>query len=256
MARWDRYGRYDDFFPRYVPVAERRAKGARELERRLKGRNASPVVIEGRDIAASFWGKSWCENLERYSDLANRLPRGRTYVRNGSVVDLHIEKGRVRAFVCGSELYEVEVKIAPVPKPRWSAICNDCSGAIDSLIELLQGKFSNAVMARICQQKTGLFPSPAEIKFSCSCPDDAAMCKHVAATLYGIGARLDKDSELLFLLRAVDHLQLIAHAGKETSVGKKAPTSKKVLADANLSDIFGIEIAEETPSTKRKPKGK
>jgi uncharacterized Zn finger protein len=253
MARWDRYNRYEDFFPKYVPVAERRAKASRELPRRLKkGQKASPVVIEGRDIAESFWGKSWCENLERYSDLANRLPRGRTYVRNGSVVDLRIEKGSVRAFVSGSELYEVEVKVAPVPKLRWAAICKDCSGAIDSLIELLQGKFSNAVMARICQQKTGLFPSPSEIEFSCSCPDDASMCKHVAATLYGIGARLDRSSELLFLLRAVDQLELIAQAGQEAPRAKKVPPSKKVLGDANLSDIFGIEIAEEAPVKTRK----
>src|SRR5438477_11914218 len=111
MARWDREDRYDRW-PRYVPVKERRAKAVRELARLTKkGEKASPVVIEGRTIAESFWGKSWCENLERYSDFCNRLPRGRTYVRNGSVVDLRIEKGRVRAFVSGSELYEVEVTI-------------------------------------------------------------------------------------------------------------------------------------------------
>lgn len=244
MARWDAY----DFWPRYVPVAERRAKASRDLSRLLKkGQKASPVMIEGRKIAASFWGASWCDNLERYSDFSNRLPRGRTYVRNGSVVDLRIDKGTVKAFVSGSELYEIEVKVTPVPKTRWSAICQDCSGAIDSLVELLQGRFSQAVMARICQQKTGLFPSPSEIKFACSCPDDASMCKHVAAVLYGIGARLDSSPELLFLLRAVDHLELIARAGKEVSFGKSVPSSKKVLATDDLSGIFGIEIAEKSP---------
>jgi uncharacterized Zn finger protein len=246
MARWDWY---EDRWPKYVPVKERHSNAARELARRLKkGEKASPVAIEGRTIAESFWGKSWCENLERYSDFANRLPRGRTYVRNGSLVDLRIEKGRVKAFVSGSELYEVEVKIAPVAKLRWSAICKDCAGSIDSLVELLQGRFSQAVMSRICQQKTGLFPSPSEIEFTCSCPDDASMCKHIAAVLYGIGARFDSRSELLFLLRAVDHLELIAHAGQEVPAGRKVPASKKVLVDANLSDVFGIEIAEESPS--------
>jgi uncharacterized Zn finger protein len=247
MARWDRsdfYDRYD----RYVPVHEKRATGARELARHLKkGEKASPVVIEGRTIAASFWGKSWCENLERYSDFANRMPRGRTYVRNGSVLDLRIEKGRVKAFVAGSQLYEVEIKIANVAQARWTAICKDTAGAIDSLVELLQGKFSQGVMSRMCQQKTGLFPSPSEIQFSCSCPDDASMCKHVAAVLYGVGARLDAQAELLFLLRAVDHLELIAHAGKDAPKARKVASSKKVLADADLSDIFGIEIAEEAP---------
>ena len=181
----------------YVSVAERRRKAAREMQKlRKKGHPVSPVVIEGRTIARTFWGKAWCDNLERYSDFANRLPRGRTYVRNGSVVDLQIAPGEVNALVSGSELYKVAVKVSAVPKARWTSICADCAGAIDSLVELLQGRFSKGVMERICQQKTGLFPAPAEIEFSCSCPDWASMCKHVAAVLYGIGARLDEQPEL------------------------------------------------------------
>jgi len=249
MARWDRYDRW----PRYVPVAERRAKAARELSKRMKkGQSAAPIVIEGRTIAASFWGKAWCDNLERYSDFSNRLPRGRTYVRNGSVVDLRITGGSVVALVSGSSLYSVEVKIGPVPQTQWSAVCSDCSGAIDSLVELLQGRFSKAVMTRICQEKTGLFPSPKEIKFTCSCPDYASMCKHIAAVLYGIGARLDSNPELLFVLRAVDHLELIARASKDiVPRGKKVPASKRVLDTEDLSEMFGIDIAEEPAVTEK-----
>jgi len=136
--------------------------------------------------------EAWCENLERYSDFQNRLPRGRTYLRNGSVIDLQIASGEVKALVCGSSVYQVAVKIMPVSKARWKSICKDCAGAIDSLVELLQGRLSRAVMERICREKTGLFPSPKEIQLSCSCPDWAFMCKHIAAVLYGIGARLDK----------------------------------------------------------------
>jgi len=183
---------YYDWKP-YVPVAARRRQAAREAAKLAKkGQRTSPVVIDGRKIAKTFWGKAWCDNLERYSDFANRLPRGRTYVRNGSVVDLQIAPGAVTAMVSGSDLYRIEVKVAAVPKGRWAAVCRDCAGAIDSLVELLQGRFSQGVMTRICQEKTGLFPSPAEIEFTCSCPDWASMCKHVAAVLYGIGARLDE----------------------------------------------------------------
>src|SRR5712691_11659936 len=120
----------------YVPVAERRRQAQQKLKK-LKGQSVAPVTIEGRTIANSFWGKSWCSNLERYSDYANRLPRGRTYVRNGSVVDLQIASGEIKAMVSGSEIYSVAVKIAPISKARWSAICTDCAGAVDSLIELL-----------------------------------------------------------------------------------------------------------------------
>jgi uncharacterized Zn finger protein len=238
----------------YVTVAERRRKAAREMEKRKKkGYAVSPVIIEGRAIVSTFWGKSWCENLERYSDFANRLPRGRTYVRNGSVVDLQITPGAIRAWVSGSELYEVALTVAPVAKKRWKSICDDCAGAIDSLVELLQGRFSKGVMERICRQKHGLFPTPAEIKLSCSCPDWADMCKHVAAVLYGIGARLDHQPELLFRLRAVDEKDLIAKAGKALPLAKRAPTPARVLG-GDLSDIFGLDLGQT--STPELPKSK
>jgi uncharacterized Zn finger protein len=213
---------------------------------RKKGHPVSPVVLEGRTIVKSFWGKAWCENLERYSDYANRLPRGRTYVRNGSVIDLQIAPGEIKALVSGSEIYKVAVKVAPVAKARWQSICKDCAGAIDSLIELLQGRFSKGVMERVCQQKTGLFPSPNEIRLSCSCPDGAYMCKHVAAVLYGIGARLDRQPELLFRLHSLDEKELIAGAGKALPQAKKAPAAGKVLGGEDLSALFGLDMAQNT----------
>ena len=244
---------YDDYygFKPYVSVGARRARAARELAKlNKKGRQTSPVVIEGRRIAETFWGEAWCDNLERYSDFANRLPRGRSYVRNGSVVDLQVAPGRVTALVSGSTMYDVKVTVAPVPRARWGAICKDCSGAIDSLVELLQGRFSAGVMTRLCQEKTGLFPSPKEILFTCSCPDWASTCKHVAAVLYGIGARLDHQPELLFTLRQVDQQDLIAKAGSDLSKTRKAPAGAKVLESDDLSGIFGIEMAPTPPPTR------
>jgi uncharacterized Zn finger protein len=242
---------YDDYygFKPYVSVGARRAQAARELAKlRKKGREISPVVIEGRAIVETFWGEAWCDNLERYSDFANRLPRGRTYVRNGSVVDLQVGPGSVTALVSGSTMYDVKVTVGPVSRVRWSAICKDCSGAIDSLVELLQGRFSKGVMARLCEEKTGLFPSPNDILFTCSCPDWVSMCKHVAAVLYGIGARLDHQPELLFTLRKVDQQDLIAKAGSALAQQRKAPAGAKVLASDDLSEMFGIEMAPTIPA--------
>jgi uncharacterized Zn finger protein len=229
----------------YVPVAERRRKAALHVQKLAKkGEKVAPVILEGRTIATTFWGKSWCENLERYSDYESRLPRGRTYVRNGSVVDLKIARGEIAAMVSGSEIYKVRIAIAPASQPVWMALCQDCAGSIDSLVELLQGRFSKGVMERVCQPGKGLFPSPKEIELSCSCPDWADMCKHVAAVLYGVGARLDKSPELLFTLRGVDHAQLVAKAGEGLPLSKKPASSKRVMAGGDLGAIFGLEMAE------------
>ncbi len=245
----------------YVPVAQRRAQAAREIaKRQKKGQTVSPVVIEGRTIARTFWGKAWCDNLESYSDYENRLPRGRTYVRNGSVVDLQIKPGKVKATVSGSELYEVEVDISPLSAKEWAGVKSRCAGQIGSLVELLQGKLSRSVIEIITDHDQGLFPGPREIEMSCSCPDWAGMCKHVAAVLYGVGARLDHQPELFFLLRKVDHLELIeeavSRAGLETAPQKKG-SGKKKLADADVAGVFGIELAEtEAPEPKKgKAKG-
>lgn len=229
----------------YVSVAERRKKAERAVARfKKKGLSLSPVTGARGAIAKTFWGKAWCANLEHYSDFSNRLPRGRTYLRNGSVIDLEIAQGEVRAQVMGSNLYKVAVSIAPVPKKQWKAIGVDCAGSIDSLVELLHGRLSKNVMERICRPHTGLFPSPREITFTCSCPDWADMCKHVAAVLYGVGVRLDEQPELLFTLRRVDAKDLVARAGAGLPRPKVGPAASKLLDNSLLGEVFGIEMAE------------
>ena len=231
-------------FKPYVPVAKRRAQAAREMEKlRKKGQTIAPVVIEGRTITKNFWGKAWCTNLERYSDFENRLPRGRTYARNGSVVDLQANRGRIQALVMGSNLYTVKIDIGALPAARWLAICNDCAGSVGSLVELLSGKLSKNVMERVCREGEGLFPTPREIKMSCSCPDGARMCKHVAGALYGMGARLDAEPGLLFALRGVDQSDLINLASADFSIPHSAGAGARVLADDDLGALFGVEMA-------------
>ena len=234
----------------YVPVAERRRRAEREMAKlRKKGHPVSPVRIEGRTIARTFWGKAWCDNLESYRDYENRLPRGRTYVRNGSVVDLQVAPRQVTAMVSGSEIYTVTISITAVPEARWRSLCQGCGGGIDTLVELLQGRFSKAVMERLCRQDTGLFPTPSEIRFSCTCPDAAWMCKHVAAVLYGVGARLDETPELLFRLRDVDEKELLASVDPAVPLTRTEPAAANVLADEDLSALFGLDMAgEESPA--------
>src|SRR6266478_166508 len=240
----------------YVSVAERRLQALREMDKRRKKRHViSPVTVEGRTIVKTFWGKSWCDNLERYSDFSNRLPRGRTYVRNGSVVDLQISAGKIKALVSGSELYTVTVSIKTLKGKVWKCIKQDCSQSIASLIDLLQGRFEEGVMQRLTCSDGGLFPKPAEIVMGCSCPDYAGLCKHVAAVLYGVGSRLDASPELLFTLRAVDHLELIGQAVAAENLERTlAAAHEGSLAGSDLGELFGIEIeSAEADSAKAKP---
>jgi len=230
-------------FRSYVPVAERRQQAAKEIERlRKRGHVVAPIVIEGRKIARNFWGKAWCDNLERYSDFANRLPRGRAYVGNGSVIDLKIVRGKVEALVSGSDIYKVKIDIAVAASSRWKAICADCAGSVGSLVELLQGKLSKNVMERVCNEGDGLFPAPQEIAMSCSCPDWADMCKHVSAALYGVGARLDADPDLLFTLRGVDRAELVSSVGADLPLTRTAAASERVLAVEDVGALFGLEM--------------
>lgn len=235
------------FWRKYVPVAQRRAKAKREIKGLLKkGQTPQPIAIDGRAMATSFWGKAWCAHLESFSDYSNRLPRGRTYARNGSICHLEISSGRIDAIVSGSNLYKISVTIAPLPKDRWNAIVQKAAGGIGSVIELLRGEFSNEIMSIVADKSDGLFPKPAEIELRCSCPDWADLCKHLAAVLYGVGNRLDTRPDLLFLLRGVDPEELISTniALPDTATGTHA------IPDSALSSLFGINL-DLTPSPEK-----
>jgi uncharacterized Zn finger protein len=239
---------YHEYKP-YVSVAQKRAKAAKEMQKLAKnGLKITPVNIAGRKITTTFWGDAWCTNLEGYSDFVNRLPRGRTYVRNGSVVHMSIEEGLILAYVSGSELYKVKIKIKQLAKDQWERLKRESAGKMGTLIELLQGKLSKSMMEMVTDRKNGLFPKPSEIEMKCSCPDYAGMCKHVAAVMYGIGNRLDSSPEILFELRGVDHLELIEQAIPAAPIGTR--TGTPAISNDDLSDIFGIELSDETPASR------
>jgi len=233
----------------YVPVAKRRAAARREMERlQKKGRDIQPVEVAGRQIATTFWGKAWCDHMESQGDFANRLPRGRTYVRNGSVCHLAIDKGRIQAKVSGSEIYNIDIRINVLSKAKWQKVRQRCGGQIGTLLELLQGRISDSVMEVVTDPKAGLFPRPAEIHLGCDCPDYASMCKHLAAVLYGVGARLDKKPELLFTLRGGDHADLVTGTSDEalTSVTSRGGR-RRTVDQSDLADVFDIDLDGEDP---------
>lgn len=229
----------------YVPVAERKQRAADLiLSLEAEGRALSPVKLPGKTIASSFWGKLWCETLEGYHDFETRLPRGRTYVRQGAVIDLQIEACQITGMVMGSEVYDIDIAVEPLDGERWEALCDACAGHIGSVVELLAGRFSSAVMGHVVDDGHGLIPKSEEIHLKCSCPDHAYMCKHLAAVLYGVGARLDRSPELLFVLRDRSAEALVAQATTsgpaafDTGEGQR----KRRRIDTSLADLFGVEL--------------
>jgi len=257
MAYYGGYG-----FPRYVSVAEKRARARRKLEElRKKHPDIRPIVIKGNTLVRTWWGRAWNGNLAKYADYANRVGRGRSYLRHGAVLDLQIKPGQVKALVQGSgeSPYTVTIKIKPVSESIWKQIKTACEGQLASLQELLEGRFPKGLMELFTAKGSGLFPSPKEIDFHCSCPDWAYMCKHVAAVLYGIGTRLDEDPSLFFVLRKVKRDDLITQAIHEKSAKLLKQAKKKtsrVIDDADLGDVFGIEMEAATASEKEGPKAR
>jgi uncharacterized Zn finger protein len=242
MAQWKRY----------VPMAERRENAEAAMEKIARsGKTVQPVRIEGRAIARTFWGKAWCAHLESYSDFENRLPRGRTYVRNGSVCHLEILPGKVHAQVSGSDLYTVDIGIAPLRAAAWKKIKSRCVGGISSILDLLQGRLSEGIMKVVTDRDAGLFPKPKEIQMQCSCPDWAAMCKHVAAVLYGVGARLDASPELLFRLRGVNHEELIGAPAEAAVEAVLRKGTRRRIKESDLGEVFGVEIESAAVGKRR-----
>jgi uncharacterized Zn finger protein len=239
------YSGYGGYAP-YVPVAERRKKAEKVAQKQAaKGQKLSPVEPMGHTIAKTVWGRAFCDHLEAWCDYHNRLPRGRTYVRNGSVVDLVVEPGVIRAQVYGSELYKVTVNVAAMDAVQWGALASQCAGSIDSLVELLQGRFDAAVMDRLCHPDSGMLPRLHHLKMSCSCPDSAVLCKHVAATLYGVGNRLDSAPELVFTLRQVDPQALLVQARTAAVMPAATTLADAALDDGDLGALFGFELDDD-----------
>ncbi len=249
-------------FPKYVSVAEKREKALKKIKKLKKKRpDLKPVVIEDKALAKSWWGKSWNKNLERYADYSNRIGRGRSYVRHMAVLDLKIESGKIKSLVQGSyrDPYEIEISIKGISKTVWKRMKGICEGKIESLSELIEGSFPKALRKIFMEEGKGLFPKPAEIEFDCDCPDWASMCKHVAATLYGVGARLDDDPLLFFKLRKVNIEDLISKAvkNKTQKLLKKADSKKPpVIDDSDLSSVFGIDMDDEFMSSVNSKKSK
>lgn len=228
------------------PAVSKLKKNAGESKKKekAKGKVLEPITVSGREVVKSWWGKAWCDNLEQYADYDSRLSRGKRYIRSGAVIDLKIQKGKILARVQGRRKapYKVEIRISPLSEERCQKIINRCSTKIENLESLLKGDFPKE-LKELFMDTDGLFPAPCEIGFSCSCPDWALMCKHVAAALYGVGVRLDENPLLFFQLRGIDVERFIdvTLANKvESMLANANKPSQRIVTEESWRGLFGV----------------
>lgn len=238
------WNRDDDFSQ--PSAAELRRKAEQSKKRSADSKKAlEPVLIDGRQIAKTWWGEAWCTNLENYADYRNRIGRGKRHVRADTVIDMKMKGGTIKARVQGSRRtpYRVEIEIDPMPEARYKAVLKSLDSRIENLEALVNGDFPMAMKSLFTDLKSGLFPNPREIHFTCSCPGWASMCKHVAAVLYGIGNRLDHDPLLFFAMRGIDVSDFIQRSVKDklSSMLKNADThSHRIIDDQSVEELFGV----------------
>lgn len=222
----------------------RRKSAASRKKEEKKGNILEPIIVQGRTIAKNWWGKAWCENLEQYADYESRLDRGKRYVRTGAVIDLKIQKGKITARVQGTRKtpYKVEIRISPLSEEKCQNVIQRCGKKLENVEKLMAGNFPEE-MQELFQGKDGLFPSPREISFSCSCPDWALMCKHVAATLYGVGVRLDEQPLLFFELRGIDvgrFIDVTLASKVEEMLANVGMPSARIMDEDDAKGLFGV----------------
>ncbi len=160
----------------------------------------------------TWWGQRWIDALEALGAVyANRLPRGRTYARKGTVQDLAIDAGAVTARVQGSRArpYRVQLQLPVFDDPTWEAITTALASRVRLSAELLDATMPEDIDEVLAECGVSLFPSARELTTRCSCPDVANPCKHVAAVHYVLAQTFDADPFLLMTLRGRDRDTLL-----------------------------------------------
>ncbi len=235
---------YDSFFndepDRYVRVQKRRTYArdiAAQLER--QGEILTPAVAHGKNIANQFWGRAWCHAIDEWQDCAYRLPGGRSLLKNGGVIDLKISRNSVIARVAADQVYDVQLHYRDADPYSVAELRSQCAGKLTGLLDFIQGKLSEEVMQYICNPVYGLFPEYGDFKISCTCLDDAVLCRHAAAALYAVATRLDDEPELFFTLRGIDAKDFFEAEDILTQTGSN---SAEGLSADELSKTFGIDI--------------
>ncbi len=171
----------------------------------------------------TWWAGRWIAALERLVDPA-RLARGRSYARSGQVLKLEVGPGGVEACVQGSrpKPYDVRIQFRPLDDTAWEKVVGAMADQAIYAARLLSGEMPEQVEEVFAQAGASLLPAAkGDLQTTCSCPDWANPCKHVAAVHYLLGERFDEDPFLMFLLRGRSREQVV-EALRERRAGSAA----------------------------------
>src|SRR6516225_9973543 len=201
---WGRRRYYDDWFPRFPKSKPRAAKGGIKAQ------------TKRGQFGQSWWAKRWIAVLESF-DIGARLGRGRSYARNGQVLNIDIAKAEVTAKVQGSrpKPYDVTIQVKSLAEKEWAKVIEALSGQAIYAAKLLAGEMPQDIENVFQEVKLSLFPEKlGDLATECSCPDWSNPCKHIAAVYYLIGEEFDRDPYLLFRLRGLNREDLLRRLGK------------------------------------------
>ena len=226
------------------------------------------IKLHSKSISNTWWGQEWCKTINVYADYENRLSRGKTYLRQERVQDLTIEDNTITAKVKGkwSDYYNVTIKIRELPRSKSNIIIKK----ISELGSILKGSIPEDCRFLFSIGELGLFPTKDDLIYTCDCPDscggliygsnwnsakeicevdpnNAMLCKHVAAVLYSVGSILDKEPLIIFQLRGINVTKYISEEivaqTNNLLVGLyQRKEEERVIDKSLISDVFGIDF--------------
>ena len=234
--RWWRSERY------FTPSRPRKAEGGIKAQSKRGG------------FGESWWAKRWIRVLEDF-DIGARLSRGRSYARNGQVLSIAIEKGRVTAKVQGSrpKPYDIAIEVKTLADAEWARVIDALGRQAIFAAKLMAGEMPQDIEPLFTEVGLSLFPAALEdLKTGCSCPDWSNPCKHIAAAYYLLGEEFDRDPFLIFALRGMSREALLARLGttsakKEAKVDLPSTAARPAEPLSALVDVFWNGVSAQTP---------
>jgi uncharacterized Zn finger protein/superfamily II DNA or RNA helicase len=191
-----------------------------------------------KSYGTTWWGKQWLQALENI-DYSNRLPRGRTYANKGLVQNLHIQGNAITAQVQGSmpKPYKISLTVPVFDAKAQENLLRIVTENPLFLSKLLNRELPPELNEACHKQGIHIFPRRwDDLKGTCSCPDYAVPCKHLAAALYIVANEIDKNPFVVFDLHNFKLVEALQTAGYTEDAQEDVPMVRLDSLQQNVAD--------------------